>query len=156
MDRELRAEVDFDAETERAEGAAMRSKMYEEQAKAFDVIVAAVESGEPAIFFVDGPGGSGKSFLFEALLHYVRGQSQVGIACAWSGLAASLLPGGRTVSSRFSLPVPLPENAMHTGNILDSRRTRKISRLMLTFGQLATPRESPGTTSSLSAQLEFP
>jgi len=64
------------------------------------------------IFFVDGPGGSGKSFLFEALLHHARGRDEVAMACAWSGLAATLLSGGRTLSSRFGLPVPLPENAV--------------------------------------------
>ena len=87
----------------------MREKMYEAQAQAFDVITEAVRSGRPAIFFVDGPGGSGKSFLFEAIIRYVLGLRKLPLACAWSGIAASLLPNGRTVSSRFGLPVPLPE-----------------------------------------------
>ena len=113
MDRELQAETDFDICEERKLAISMRSKMYKEQGQTFDAVIEALGSkspASPAIFFVDGPGGSGKSFLFEALLHHVRGQAKVGIACAWSGLAAALLPGGRTVTSRFGLPVPLPES----------------------------------------------
>ena len=109
MDRELQAETDFDVCEERKLAISMRSKMYKEQGQTFDAVMEALDSRSPAIFFVDGPGGSGKSFLFEALLHHVRGQTKVAIACAWSGLAAALLPGGRTVTSRFGLPVPLPE-----------------------------------------------
>ncbi|CAK0895135.1 unnamed protein product [Prorocentrum cordatum] len=48
-------------------------------------------------FFVDGPGGTGKSFLFQALIHYARGLRKLPLACAWSGVAAALLSNGRTV-----------------------------------------------------------
>ena len=115
MDRELRAEIDFDTAAESAKGNTMREKMNLEQGLAFDAIASALQTETPALFFVDGPGGSGKSFLFEGLLHTFRGQGEVGIACAWSGLAAALLPGGRTASSRFGLPVPLPENSVQYG-----------------------------------------
>eukprot|EP00439_Symbiodinium_sp_Y106_P071489 s675_g12.t2 len=65
------------------------------------------DNREPAICFVDGPGGSGKSFLFVAFLHYVRGRGEIAAACAWC-LAATLLPGGRTRHARFGFSVPLP------------------------------------------------
>ena len=115
MGRELRAEMDFDGEAEREKASSMRAQMYTEQREAFDAVLAAVDCESEAMFFVDGPGGSGKSFLFEGILHHVRGKGDIGIACAWSGLAATLLPGGRTVSSRFGLPVPLPENEVQYG-----------------------------------------
>ena len=78
------------------------------QAEAFDTIVHAIDNNEGAIFFVDGPGDSGKSFLFEAILHYVRGLNEIAVACAWNGLAVALLPGGRTCHARFGFLVPLP------------------------------------------------
>ena len=71
MDRELQAETDFDVCEERKLAISMRSKMYKEQGQTFDAVIEALDSRSPAIFFVDGPGGSGKSFLFEALLHHV-------------------------------------------------------------------------------------
>lgn len=42
----------------------------------------------------DGPGGTGKTFLYRALLATVR----------------SILPGGRTAHSRFKIPIDLDDN----------------------------------------------
>ena len=86
--------------------------MYTQQGQAFDQIVQRVEQHMPGFFFVDGPGGCGKTFLYEALLHHVRGQGHIALACAWSGIAAVLLEGGRTCHSRFGLPVPMPREGV--------------------------------------------
>ena len=69
---------------------------YPEQLQAYEQLTEAFDDRRAAVFFVDGPGGCGKSFLFEAFLHYVRGHGHMAVACAWSGLAATLLPGGWT------------------------------------------------------------
>lgn len=128
--RELRAERAFDPQHEADTAARMQELMetYPEQLAAFQdarkrvciftfipcdfrptqELCSCYDQKQPAVFFVDGPGGSGKSFLFEAFLHYVRGKGDLAVACAWSGLAATLLPGGRTCHARFGLPVPLP------------------------------------------------
>ena len=58
-------------------------------------------------FFVDGPGGTGKTFLFKALIHYLRSLGFIVVPVAWTGMAASLVDGGKTVHSTFSLSVPL-------------------------------------------------
>ena len=63
------------------------------------------------MFFVDGLGGTGKTFLYKAILARVRSEGLIGIATATSGIAASILPGGRTVRSRFKVPITLPENS---------------------------------------------
>ena len=108
--RELRAERNYDPAHEESEAARMAALMrdYPEQLHAYLELVRAFDNREAAVFFVDGPGGSGKSFLFEAFLHYARGRGEIAAACAWSGLAATLLPGGRTCHARFGFPVPLP------------------------------------------------
>ena len=112
--RELHAELCYDAIDEAAGAAAMREQMgpYLAQAAAFDEIRAAIDSQSPAVFFIDGPGGTGKSFLLTALLRYTRGLGDVAVACSWNGLAASLLPGGRTCHARFGFPVPLPQGEL--------------------------------------------
>jgi ATP-dependent DNA helicase PIF1 len=56
-------------------------------------------------FFVDGPGGTGKTFLYSCLMSTVRTQGRVAVAVASSGIAALLLDGGRTAHSRFKIPV---------------------------------------------------
>ena len=59
---------------------------------------------------MDGPGGSGKTFLYEALIHTVRGKGGISLACAISGIAGQLLPGGTTAHSLFGLPIDMPKN----------------------------------------------
>ncbi|XP_069149282.1 uncharacterized protein [Solanum lycopersicum] len=61
-------------------------------------------------FFIDGPGGTGKTFLYRALLVVVRTKGFIALATASSGVAASILPGGRTAHSRFKIPVDIDDN----------------------------------------------
>ncbi|KAJ8933521.1 hypothetical protein NQ314_013961 [Rhamnusium bicolor] len=53
--------------------------------------------------------GSGKSFLFQTLISVLRGEDTPLIAMAPTGLAASLLKGGRTLHSRFKIPLDVNE-----------------------------------------------
>jgi hypothetical protein len=57
------------------------------------------------LFFLDGPGGTGKTFLQNILLAHVRKQGEVALAVASTGIAATLLEGGRTAHSRFKIPL---------------------------------------------------
>ncbi|GAA0178760.1 hypothetical protein LIER_29880 [Lithospermum erythrorhizon] len=52
-------------------------------------------------FFIDGPGGTGKTYLYKALLTNIRKYGKIAIAVASSGIAATGLPGERTAHSRF-------------------------------------------------------
>lgn len=60
------------------------------------------------VFYVDGPGGSGKTYLYNVILHYVNhvlGMSTA--AVAFTGIAANLLYGGKTSHRCFRLPLTL-------------------------------------------------
>jgi ATP-dependent DNA helicase PIF1 len=46
----------------------LASSLNTEQLRAYDEILAAVDRDQGGVFFVDGPGGTGKSFLYRALL----------------------------------------------------------------------------------------
>ncbi|KAG5561561.1 hypothetical protein RHGRI_004566 [Rhododendron griersonianum] len=76
-----------------------------EQAIAYDEILDAVLNRKAKSFFIDGPGGTGKTFLYRALLAQVRSQHVIALATASSGVAASILPNGRTAHSRFKIPI---------------------------------------------------
>ncbi|WVZ57135.1 hypothetical protein U9M48_007562 [Paspalum notatum var. saurae] len=83
-----------------------------EQRVGFDEILDHVLSERPQVFFVDGPGGTGKTHLYRALLAKVRSMDRIAIATATSGIAASIMRGGRTAHSRFKIPIKLGGNTM--------------------------------------------
>ena len=57
-----------------------------------------------AIYFVDGPVGIRKTYLYRALLAKVRSRGMIALATTTSGVAALILLGGRTTHSRFGIP----------------------------------------------------
>uniref|UniRef100_A0A453CJW6 ATP-dependent DNA helicase n=1 Tax=Aegilops tauschii subsp. strangulata TaxID=200361 RepID=A0A453CJW6_AEGTS len=83
----------------------LSSFLNPEQRYAYDEILATINSGQGGVFFVDGPGGTGKTYLYKALLAKVRAEGKIAVATATSGVAASILPGGRTAHSRFKIPL---------------------------------------------------
>ncbi|XP_027770897.1 ATP-dependent DNA helicase PIF1-like [Solanum pennellii] len=89
-----------------------QSQLNPEQHHAFTKIMQTINAGTTAIFFVDGPGGTGKTYLYRALLANVRSRGMIGLATATSGVAASILPGGRTAHSRFEIPLQTSESTM--------------------------------------------
>ena len=74
-------------------------KLNLEQRMAYESIIDRFERpnqfGKNA-FFIDGPGGTGKTFLYKLLLAKIRCQNKIALAVASSGIASTLLPGGRT------------------------------------------------------------
>ncbi|XP_074321416.1 uncharacterized protein LOC141657922 [Silene latifolia] len=73
------------------------------QRAAFDTIMEHVQKGKPGAFFVDGPGGTGKTFLYNALYAELRLMGKIVLPTATSGIAASNIPSGRTTHSRFKI-----------------------------------------------------
>ena len=86
--------------------------LNKEQRTGFDEIICHVIDRKSQVFFIDGPGGTGKTFLYKALLAKVRSEGMIAIATATLGIAASLLPGGRTAHSRFKIPIKVGDNAV--------------------------------------------
>ncbi|OMO89802.1 DNA helicase PIF1, ATP-dependent [Corchorus capsularis] len=75
------------------------------QQHAYDKIISVVNQQKGGLFFIDGPGGTGKKFLYRAILATIRNDGLIALATATSRIAATLLPGGRTAHSRFKLPL---------------------------------------------------
>ena len=64
------------------------------------------------VFFIDGPAGSCKTFLYNTLLTKVRGGGEIAQAMDSSGIAALHLNGGRTVHSRRKVPLSINEHSV--------------------------------------------
>ncbi len=56
-------------------------------------------------FFLDGPGGTGKTFVENLILTYVRSKRDIALAVASTGIASILLANGCTSYSRFKIPL---------------------------------------------------
>ncbi|KAG5596918.1 hypothetical protein H5410_038150 [Solanum commersonii] len=89
-----------------------QSNLNEQQAQAFKTILERADSGTPGLFFVDGPDGTGKTYLYRALLAHIRSRGMIALASTSSGVAATILPGGRTAHSRFEIPLQANESTM--------------------------------------------
>jgi hypothetical protein len=88
--------------------------LNEDQHKAFDAIMDAVNNGNGECFFLSGPGGTGKTFIYNTLCHALRAQGKIIICVASSGIAALLIIGGRTVHFRFKVPIQIHESSTCT------------------------------------------
>ena len=66
---------------------------------------------EPKVFFVDGPGGSGKTYLYNFIIRFATFFGMKIAASAMTGIAATLLPGGQTAHKTFCIPIPCHENS---------------------------------------------
>jgi ATP-dependent DNA helicase PIF1 len=83
-----------------------------EQMDAYNEILSSVESENGSVFFLDGHGGTGNTFLYKALLAKVRSEGKIVVAMTTSGVAASILPRGRTAHSRFKIPLNIEDNGV--------------------------------------------
>ena len=82
--------------------------LNKEQLLIYNEIIQAVNNSS-GCFFVDGPAGTGKTFLYNTLLADIRSHGNIAIAIASSGIAALLMNGGRTAHSRFKIPFKIDE-----------------------------------------------
>ena len=92
-----------------ADDVALSESLNDEQRATYDEIMSTIDTDEGGLFFVDGPGSTGKTFLYRALLARVRGKNKLVVATATSGIAASIMPGGRTAHSRFKIPLTIED-----------------------------------------------
>lgn len=111
IQRNLQFDFDIDEEKKYAENNI--ALLNHRQKIAYDKIMNAVNDTleRDRLIFLDGPGGSGKSFLIEIVLAKLRSECLIALPFAYTGIAARLLKGGRTIHSGFRLPVPIWENS---------------------------------------------
>ncbi|XP_061993673.1 uncharacterized protein LOC133711585 [Rosa rugosa] len=100
--------------------------LNEDQTFAYNTIISAIECKDNAILFVDGPGGTGKTYLYRALLATLRSNDHIVLATTTSGIAATIMPGGRTAHSKFKIPLNL--NASSTCSISKQSNLAELIR----------------------------
>lgn len=81
-------------------------------------------------YFIDGPGGTGKTTLYKHLIRDIKRSGRSIIACAHTGIAAQLLPGGCTVHSTFSIRLKIDETTRSSLDV-NSPRAQEIREASL-------------------------
>ncbi len=117
ISQELLRETSYDIEELKDFISKNEPKLQQEQKAAYNQILKESEQGKGCIFFIDAPGGTGKTFLTNLLLAKIRSKGTIALAVASSGIAATLLTGGRTAHSVFKLPLNLTKNETPMCNI---------------------------------------
>ncbi|GKV24803.1 hypothetical protein SLEP1_g34370 [Rubroshorea leprosula] len=101
-----------------------------EQRNVYDRIMTAASDNKGGLFFLYGFGGTGKTFIWKTLSAAFRSKGEIVLNVASSGIAALLLPGGRTAHSRFAIPIEINEKS--TCNIkMDSPQAELLSKTRL-------------------------
>lgn len=101
------------------------SKLNDEQMQAFKRITDSVFNKKPGLFFVSGYGGTGKTYLWNAIVATIRSHQKIVLTVASSGVASLLLPGGRTAHSRFKIPCDLDDDI-----VCDIKRGSMLAKLI--------------------------
>ncbi|XP_059169815.1 uncharacterized protein LOC131951424 [Physella acuta] len=125
-DRDLQRENDFDVNDLGAFVERNLLKLVPEQRIVYDTIMQAVTNQSGGLYFIDAPGGTGKTFLISIILATIRSRNKIALAIASSGIAATLLDGGRTAHSALKLPLNLHSIETPTCNITKNSGMGKV------------------------------
>lgn len=117
FDQELNREHQYDRD---ALYESVRNNMpllNEQQKNLYDTLLQAVNNNTGGIFFLDAPGGGGKTFVISLILATMRSRNDIALVLSLSGIAATLLEGRRTAHSALKLPLNLNTTDTSTCNI---------------------------------------
>ncbi|XP_016206006.1 ATP-dependent DNA helicase PIF1-like [Arachis ipaensis] len=111
-DRIIMEELNFDVNALANELGGYLERLTDEQKFAYDQIISAVSGNIGGLFFLYGQGGCGKIFLWLTISCSIRSKGGIVLNVASSGIAALLLPNGRTAHSRFKIHLTINEDSL--------------------------------------------
>lgn len=104
-------ELNYDREEMTRRHGELHKNLNEDQKKAYDRIRDSVISGRGGCYFVNGYGGTGKTYLHSAETIGLRSLGYIVLNTVSSRIDALLLPGGKTTHSTFSIPLVPRDNS---------------------------------------------
>lgn len=109
--RLINEEVTYDRDKLKQEHQEIFRNLNSDQKTAFNAILESVEKETGKQIFVEGYGGTGKTYLWKAITTKLRSEGKIVLAVASCGVAALLLQGGRTAHSRFHIPLNITDES---------------------------------------------
>ena len=108
LPREIAAEYSYNTAELQERLKANEASLTQDQRHIYEELLAYVTRGpDDKIIFLDAPGETGKTYLLNLFLDKIRSQGDIALAVASSGIAATLLTGGKTAHSVFKLPLDI-------------------------------------------------
>jgi hypothetical protein len=98
-------QLNYNQDTERANLEVRLPCLNADQRNAYNWIIASVENNEGRLFFLNGPGGTGKTFVYNTICAKLRSEGMIILCVSSSGISALLIQGGRTAHSVFKIPI---------------------------------------------------
>ncbi|PIA25577.1 hypothetical protein AQUCO_11000001v1 [Aquilegia coerulea] len=83
-----------------------------EQLHAYTAITNSVRNDSGQVFFLSGPAGTGKTFVYNTIADTLRNEGHIVIMVASSGIASLLLTGGRTTHFLFKIPFEVLDDSV--------------------------------------------
>ncbi|CAN6861890.1 unnamed protein product [Brassica oleracea] len=105
-------ELDYDIAEETLRHGMQFNKLNADQRAIYESVLDSVDKMDGKLFFVYGASGTRKTFLYQTIISRIRSRKQIVLLVAYSGIAALLLPNGRTAHSRFNIPLKLTEDKL--------------------------------------------
>ncbi|CAF3716582.1 unnamed protein product [Rotaria socialis] len=126
LNSEMLRETSYDVKELDAYITANEPLLVPDQRAAYNAILTQIEKKTSGTIFLDAPDGTGKTFVINLLLAKIRHQSKITITVASSGIAATLVHGGRTAHSTLKLPLKFLENQTHLCSITKGTGEAKV------------------------------
>ena len=84
-------------------------KLNTDQKIVVDTVLQAIENNqkESRCIYIDGLAGTGKTFIYTTVYYILKSRGKLVKTMAFTGIAAILLPDGKTVHKTFGLGVPI-------------------------------------------------
>ncbi len=111
--RLLKVEHDYNVEVLQAEVAMAIESLNDGQHAAYNGVIDAYVAHHAKVIFIDGPGGTGKTYIENLILNAVRSCGDIALDVAFSGITALLLLGGRTAHSYLKIPIVLDRKSFY-------------------------------------------
>ena len=78
----------------------------------YETIIRSVQLDEGKTFCLSASSGTGKTYIINVILDFLRSSNKIVLATAISGIAATLLHNGRAFHSRCKIPLRIKENSI--------------------------------------------
>lgn len=115
-------QLNYDEEAERADLNTQLLSLNDDQQATYARIANVIDNNEAKLFFLNGPGGTGKTYVYNTICAKVQSEGSIILCVLSSGISALLIRGGQTAHLIFKIPIDtltesslcaIPKNSQH-------------------------------------------